>query len=50
MALTFSIPHTTLPPQVVNLVPAADASHRWYKDTFPHTYPKGRRALLPWIW
>ncbi|MEL6182594.1 MAG: 3-oxo-5-alpha-steroid 4-dehydrogenase, partial [Myxococcota bacterium] len=33
-----------------NLAPRAWTHHRWYLDTFPDTYPKERRALIPWVW
>ena len=37
--------------QVVNLVLAADATHRWYILTFPLEYPLLRRkALFPFVW
>jgi hypothetical protein len=31
-----------------NLLPRALAHHRWYRACFPD-YPKGRRALVPWL-
>ena len=31
-----------------NLVPRAVANHKWYQQTFPE-YPKGRRAVIPWV-
>ncbi len=37
-----------LPTQVINLVLAADATHRWYVEHFK-TYPRGRRALVPFV-
>lgn len=32
-----------------NLAVSARASHTWYKRTFP-SYPKHKKALLPWLW
>ena len=37
--------------QVVNLVLAAGATHRWYLETFPEEYPSlNRKALFPLMW
>lgn len=33
-----------------NLVPRAISNHGWYLDKFKETYPRNRRAILPWIW
>lgn len=33
---------------IANLAPRAVANHRWYRETFPD-YPRGRRALLPFV-
>ncbi len=44
----FSPGRTRAPPQVFNLVLAARATHQWYLSTFP-TYPKARRALIPFL-
>lgn len=35
--------------QVTNLVLAAGATQRWYLSTFPSSYPKHRRALIPGV-
>lgn len=37
------------PGQVLNLVLAAGATHKWYRAHFSN-YPQGRRALIPWIY
>ncbi|TPX30176.1 hypothetical protein SmJEL517_g06200 [Synchytrium microbalum] len=33
-----------------NLAPRGVAAHKWYKDTFKKAYPKGRKAVLPFLW
>mmetsp|Transcript_1115 Transcript_1115/g.2008 ORF Transcript_1115/g.2008 Transcript_1115/m.2008 type:complete len:320 (-) Transcript_1115:2521-3480(-) len=33
----------------VNLAISARTSHAWYQKTFP-SYPKHKKALLPWMW
>ncbi|GAX80420.1 hypothetical protein CEUSTIGMA_g7859.t1 [Chlamydomonas eustigma] len=35
---------------VLNLVLAANATHAWYINMFPDTYPRERKALVPLIW
>jgi 3-oxo-5-alpha-steroid 4-dehydrogenase 1 len=32
-----------------NLAPRARSHHAWYHSHFP-TYPKERKAFIPWIW
>ena len=32
-----------------NLAPRAWANHRWYRRTFAD-YPRGRKALIPYVW
>lgn len=32
-----------------NIAPRAAQHHRWYKGKFPD-YPKGRRAVIPYLW
>jgi 3-oxo-5-alpha-steroid 4-dehydrogenase 1 len=32
-----------------NLIPRAFQVHRWYKKTFPETYPTDRKVLIPFI-
>ena len=35
---------------MANLIPRALAQHEWYQRTFPKTYPKDRKAILPfWL-
>ncbi|KAF3959366.1 hypothetical protein CMV_015817 [Castanea mollissima] len=33
-----------------NLVPRARANHRWYLDKFGEDYPKGRKAVIPFLY
>ena len=35
--------------QVANLLLAAGPTHEWYKERFP-SYPRQRRALIPWVY
>jgi protein-S-isoprenylcysteine O-methyltransferase Ste14 len=46
---TFSLSGLTIAAvSAANLVPRALRNHRWYRDRFPD-YPKGRRALIPYV-
>ncbi|KAJ0089166.1 hypothetical protein Patl1_31725 [Pistacia atlantica] len=33
-----------------NLVPRARANHKWYLDKFGEDYPKGRKAVIPFVY
>jgi len=33
-----------------NLVPRAVAHHKWYHEHFPNTYPRHRKAIVPFLW
>ncbi|KAF5476215.1 hypothetical protein F2P56_007948, partial [Juglans regia] len=33
-----------------NLVPRASANHRWYLEKFGEDYPKGRKAVIPFLY
>ncbi|TYZ58997.1 hypothetical protein PybrP1_002149 [[Pythium] brassicae (nom. inval.)] len=33
-----------------NLVPRAVSNHQWYLEKFKETYPKHRKAVIPWLW
>jgi hypothetical protein len=33
-----------------NLTPRAVAHHRWYREVFKDSYPRSRKALVPFIW
>jgi hypothetical protein len=34
----------------LNLAPRGVAHHAWYLDKFRGEYPKGRRAVIPFVW
>jgi hypothetical protein len=33
-----------------NLIPRGVAHHAWYQKHFPKSYPKERRAVIPFLW
>jgi hypothetical protein len=33
-----------------NLIPRGAAHHRWYREAFRDSYPRSRKALIPFIW
>lgn len=33
-----------------NLVPRARANHQWYLEKFKEDYPKGRKAVIPFLY
>ncbi len=33
-----------------NLIPRAIATHKWYHNKFGSSYPKSRKAIIPFIW
>ena len=35
---------------MANLIPRGVAHHRWYRQTFWNTYPKQRKAVIPFVW
>ena len=35
--------------QAANLALAANRTHEWYKTNFK-TYPRNRKALVPWVY
>lgn len=35
---------------MANLVPRALSHHAWYQRTFPKTFPRQRKAIIPFLW
>jgi len=35
--------------EIAAMVPRAVRGHRWYHERFRYTYPRERRAVIPWL-
>ncbi|KAI0267296.1 3-oxo-5-alpha-steroid 4-dehydrogenase-domain-containing protein [Gloeopeniophorella convolvens] len=46
---TVSPPWVFLVVEIATMIPRAVRGHRWYHDRFKESYPRQRRAVIPWL-